>query len=363
MREPDFSRIRRTLLLEGEPDFVPLFDSVHRDIKNAFLGKPATALKDEVDFSVAAGYDFVHLATGLRFFWEDQAYRRRRSEVTTKKPVLKMQRSHYSALSGEEAERAWADEGKGNITTLEEFEEFRWPQATDFDYLRIGNVKAYLPPKMKTIVTVGGVYTNVWWLMGQEIFYLSLLENPELIERMMARVGEIQYECIKKVISFDTVGALRINDDIAYNLGTLVSPKHLRQYVFPWCRRVSELCKERDLPLIFHSDGRLYEVLDDIIDAGFDALHPIQPNAMDIKYLKERIGGKLCLMGNIDMDIMARGTTEEVAELVINNLKDIAPGGGYVIGASNSVTEYIPLDNYNAMRGTALKYGRYPISL
>lgn len=54
MRNPDFSRFRRTLLLEGEPDYVPLFDVVHRDVKNAFMGKPVAELASEVEFAITA---------------------------------------------------------------------------------------------------------------------------------------------------------------------------------------------------------------------------------------------------------------------------------------------------------------------
>ena len=84
---------------------------------------------------------------------------------------------------------------------------------------------------------------------------------------------------------------------------------------------------------------------------------------MDIGYLKRIAGNKLCLLGNIDMDVLARGSSQEIEELVKRNLKEIAPGGGYVVGSSNSVPEYIPVENYNAMVKTALKLGRYPIPL
>ena len=152
------------------------------------------------------------------------------------------------------------------------------------------------------------------------------------------------------------------NDDWGFKTQPMLSPAQLRQYVFPWLKTVGDLCKKMDIPLIFHSDGNLTAVVDDIVAAGVNGLHPIQPNAMDIITLKKNYGDRLCFLGNIDMDIMTRGTEKDVAELVMKNLRNIAPGGGYLLGASNSVPEYIPLKNYNAMRETALKYGKYPIS-
>jgi len=361
MRKPDFARVRRTLLLQGEPDYVPLFDSLDKQIKSAFMGRPVVSLRDEVDFAVAAGYDYVLFEIGLRPLWRSRALSGK--EGAAANPVLRVERARYSVINDVDNERAWANEGKGVITGDKEFAEFGWPTVNDFDFSVLTDVERYLPSGMKVLVTMDGVYTPVWLLMGGESFYRALIQNPSFIARMFERVGAMQYSLIEKIVSYNTVGALRINDDIAYNSGTLVSPKHLRQYFFPWLQKVGDLCKRRDLPFIFHSDGNLTAVLDDIIAAGVNGIHPVQPNAMDIIDLKKKVGGKLCLLGNIDMDIMTRCTEKDVAELVMKNLRNIAPGGGYLVGASNSVPEYIPLKNYNAMRETALKYGKYPISV
>ena len=99
----------------------------------------------------------------------------------------------------------------------------------------------------------------------------------------------------------------------------------------------------------------LIDVMEQFIGAAIDA--------MDIIELKEKYGERLCLIGNIDMDIMTRKDPQDVEELVKNNIRNIAPGGGYIVGSSNSVPEFIPLKNYNAMRETTLKYGKYPISI
>lgn len=360
MRKPDFARVRKTLLLQGEPDYVPLFDSVDKQLKNAILGRNVATLKDEVDFAVTAGYDFVHFEIGLRPLWRNRALAGKEGAAN---PVLKVERARYSVINDTDNERAWANEGKGVITSEKEFEEFGWPTVADFDFSVLTEVKKYMPAGMKALVTVDGIYTPIWLLMGGEFFYRSLVKNPAFVARMFERVGDMQYKLIEKILSYDSVGALRSNDDIAYNAGTLVSPKHLRQYVFPWLKTVGDLCKKKDIPLIFHSDGNLTAVLDDIVAAGVKGLHPIQPNAMDIITLKKNYGDKLCFLGNIDMDIMTRGTEKDVEALVLKNLKNIAPGGGYLVGASNSVPEYIPVKNYNAMRETALKYGQYPISV
>ncbi len=361
MRKPDFKRFETVLRLQGEPDYVPLFDSVDAQVKSAFLGRKVAGLKDEVEFAEKAGYDYVLIEIGLRPMWRTKVIGGQ--GTASGKPVLQFEKARYSVYTDEENARAWADEHSGNIKTMKDFESFTFPKLADFDFSPVEKIQPLLPPGMKIIASVDGVFTPVWLLMGGENFYLSLIKNPELVAKMFEQVGGTQHEVVRKFISFPNIGALRINDDTAYNTGPLVSPKHLRQHFFPWLKVTGDICREKNTPLIYHSDGNLMPVMDDIVASGVSGLHPIQPNAMDIIEVKKKYGKKLCLLGNIDMDIMARKEPKDVEELVKKNLRNIAPGGGYIVGASNSVPEFIPLKNYNAMRETALKYGRYPIKV
>jgi uroporphyrinogen decarboxylase len=105
-------------------------------------------------------------------------------------------------------------------------------------------------------------------------------------------------------------------------------------------------------------------VIDDLIACGVDALHPIEPAAMDIAELKTRYEGRLCLCGNVDMDYpLTRGTPQEVEGAVKSLIHDVAPGGGYAIGSSNGISGWIPFENYQALRSTSLSYGTYPVSV
>jgi uroporphyrinogen decarboxylase len=153
-------------------------------------------------------------------------------------------------------------------------------------------------------------------------------------------------------------------DDIAHTGGLIVHPDVLRAHVFPWNKRIGELVRASGRPYLYHSDGRLYDVIDDLLECGFQALHPCEPASMDIARLKREYGGRLCLCGNIDLDsTLTMGTPADVEEEVKMRIRTIAPGGGYCCGASNSVPEYVPFENYVAMIEAVRKYGGYPINL
>jgi len=354
---PDFKRVRTALLLQGEPDRVPLVElEIHQQIKSAFLGYSLKGPVDEVEFWVRAGYDFIPWGVGM----VNMLFRESRKRGN----IFKAGKAQYSVLEQGENYKLWAQEGKGVITTMEEFEAFEWPTANDFDYSILQALASHMPQGMKIVPYTAGYFLPVYFLMGAETLFMSLYENPDLVQRLFDKVGTIEYAVLEKVVEYDCVGAVWITDDIAYSDNLLVSPKHLRKYVFPWFKRAVDLCKKKSLPVIYHSDGKLYDVLGDLIDCGFNALHPIEPKAMDIAYLKKTVGDKLCLMGNINLAYtLTLGTPQEVANETKQRLCEIGPGGGYCVSSSNSVTEYVPIDNFNTMRETVLRYGGYPIAI
>ena len=121
------------------------------------------------------------------------------------------------------------------------------------------------------------------------------------------------------------------------------------KYFFPWLKKIGDLAKRYNKPLIYHTDGILYDIMDRIIGCGVDAIHPIEPKAMDLAEVKQRYGDQLCLIGNIDVDLLARGKVDEIRTNVIRNIREAGYNGGYCVGSGNSIPEYVKLENYIAM--------------
>lgn len=350
LNTPDFERFC-TALRRQEPDRVPLAElHVDREVKEAVLGRPIRGVEDEVEFWHRAGYDYVPLSYGLKV-----------GEVVSE---AQLRTSTIQTLYGAGHEVEWADEGAGIITNEAEFEAFPWDDLRKLDLSALEGAQACLPPGMKVIVYSGKIFSRVWMTMGFVTFCHALNEHPDLVERMFQLVGDIQFEAFERVMDFDTVGGIWVSDDIAYAQGLMIAPHWYRRFLFPWYKKMGAICKDRGLLFIYHSDGRLWEVMEDIVDMGFDALHPIEPKAMDIAEVKRRYGDRLALIGNIDLSYtLTRGTPAEVEAEVKERLRTIAPGGGYGLGSANSVTHYVPLANYHAMREAVFQYGRYPIAV
>jgi len=351
--EPDFDRLRTVLLRAGEPDYVPLGDiSIHPLLKGRFLGRPIRNLEDEVAFWWAAGYDHVPVEQGLQL-----------TDLIRRESMTELQ-AQYAADSADTLARSWASEGMGLVTTREEFEALQWPNPDALDYGAFERIGALLPSKVKVVAVLGKIFTCVWWLTGLEGLSLALADDPGLVEELFRRVGQFQYRVFEHLLRFDCVGAIWHADDIAFNTQLMVNPRLLRAHLFPWYHEMNRAAHARGRLSIYHSDGALQEVLEDIVACGFDGLNPLEPSAMDIHAVKREYGSRISLIGNIDLGYtLTRGTPDEVRAEVRQRIHGLAPGGGYAVSSSNSVPEYVPFANFTAMREATFEYGRYPIQV
>ncbi len=193
------------------------------------------------------------------------------------------------------------------------------------------------------------------YTMGVEAFTYSLLDGDGFAEEVLQRYIDWNVIVVQRLqeLGFDYVWAF---DDIAADSGPLVSPRAYRETVLPRLKKAVEVI---DVPWIYHSDGDVNPVLDDLATLGMNALHPLQPDVMDIYAVRERFP-ELGLVGNIDMGLLAQGTPAEVEALVRERIQRLAPAGGYMISSSNSITDYLKEENVRAMVDAVARYRRRP---
>jgi hypothetical protein len=191
--------------------------------------------------------------------------------------------------------------------------------------------------------------------MGLDRFSMALFDQPELV-RELFEIYSGWYAAAVPRLCATGLDFLWSTDDIAFKTSTYVSPNTIRELFIPAYRRVADRI---ELPWIYHSDGDLSSVLGDLVSLGMSGLHPLEPGAMDLRQVKHQYGSRLCLCGRIDVDLLSRGTPEDIDRLVREAIDTAAPGGGYIAGSSNSITHYCRPENVLAMRDAIREYGRY----
>ena len=134
----------------------------------------------------------------------------------------------------------------------------------------------------------------------------------------------------------------------------------------PRQRKLYQFIKSKaDVKLCYHSCGSVIPFIEDLVEMGVDILTPIQVSAanMDTKRLKNDFGDRISFLGGVDTQrVMPFGTVDEVRDEVKKRIEDLAPNGGYILGAVHNIQPEVPPENIFAMFDAARKYGGYPLN-
>ena len=192
--------------------------------------------------------------------------------------------------------------------------------------------------------------------MGLDGFAYALADDPALVHEVLRRYVDWQLVVTRRLVGmgFDFLWSF---DDVAFKSGPFCSLAAFRKFLLPALRRSSEAIT---LPWIFHSDGNIMPVLDDLLTLGMRGLHPIEPGPMNLAEVKARYGKRVCIVGNVSVDTLGRGTPGEVRETVRQCMAVGKPGGGYMITSSNSIPPYAQPENVRAMAQAIQEFGAYP---
>ena len=193
--------------------------------------------------------------------------------------------------------------------------------------------------------------------MGVENFSIGLYDQLDFIKELLDMYFSWSEEVASRVcdMGFDIYIS---TDDMAFKSAPYFSPDVFRELVLPYYQR---LAQKITLPWIIHSDGNILPFLDDLLSVGITGIHPNEKGAVDIRQVKKDYGKRLCLLGNVDLNLLGNGTADEVREEVRWLLREVGPGGGYILTSGNSLAGYCIPENVMAMVESLSEYGSYPI--
>ncbi|MFQ6044100.1 MAG: uroporphyrinogen decarboxylase family protein, partial [Candidatus Poribacteria bacterium] len=192
-----------------------------------------------------------------------------------------------------------------------------------------------------------------------ERMLMALLDDPEWCMDMFNHALSVNLALLEMVWNRGyTFDCLRFPDDLGYKNGLFFSLDVYRQVLKPAHKRACDWAHERGVKVMLHSCGNIMEIIPDLIDAGFDAINPLETKAgMDLVELKKLYGSDLVLEGGIDVRKMTRA--DEIEEEIRSKITAAKVGGGYIYHSDHSVPDNISFADYCRVIALVKHYGRY----
>ena len=255
--------------------------------------------------------------------------------------------------------------------TIEDLDRYPWPDPEDpaltaglEDEVRALHAGPY------AIVADGG-FKSFWelgyMLRGLEQLLMDLVADPDFVVALMEKLLELNVKGTRRFLEVagPYIQVFRAADDLATQTGLMMSPEVYRAVLKPVYRRYFDFVHAlTPAKLFYHSCGCVNELVDDLVEIGVDILNPVQVSAMgDTAALKARFGNRITFWGGIDtQEVLPHGTPADVEREVARRIKDLGPGGGYVVASVHNVQPDVPPQNVIAMAEAVKKHGRYPLT-
>ena len=220
----------------------------------------------------------------------------------------------------------------------------------------VGNIEPLYLSEFEVILTFfGGSMENL---------FLTIAMKPELVKEAFALYTQVNI-AIAKVMIEEGVDAIMPEGDFSDSTGPMISPGVIREIFLPGMKKLVDYCHQKGIRVMSHNCGNNWKIMDILIEAGYECWQSIASKTadMDLKRLKEKYGDKISFWGGINIETLVDGTPEENRKDVLYALKYAAPGGGFILGTSNSVCYGSKYDNYMSALETLHKYGKYPIQI
>jgi len=247
--------------------------------------------------------------------------------------------------------------------TIDEVEAaITWPSADWFDVASLADQIAGNEDRPIRNVDCEPFLTYVD-MRGMAQAYMDLSTNREMVEYCLDRLFDFRYEVARRI--FETlpgqVDIMYVAEDFGAQENLLFSPKLIREIFIPRMKRVMDLVHEAGATVFTHSDGAIRPIIPDLIAAGMDALNPIQwrCKGMEREGLKRDFGDRIILHGGVDnQQTLPFGTVEDVRQEVIDNIRIMGDGGGYILAPCHNIQAVSPPENVVALYETGYEYGQ-----
>jgi uroporphyrinogen decarboxylase len=242
-----------------------------------------------------------------------------------------------------------------------DFARYPWPSTALFDYAALPHIvaKSRRHRDRALMIANANPFESAWYLRGLEQAYVDMVENPDLLHALMARVTDFHAAHFERLLSAapGEIDLAFTADDIGGQQGLLLSLDMWREFIRPHHVRLNRLIHSFGAKVVYHTDGAVMEAVPELIEAGIDVLQALQFDAagMDPDRLKREHGDRLAFCGGVSVQrTLPFGSPDQVREEVRQRVTVLGAGGGYILGPSHAIQAGTPVENVLAFFDAAL---------
>jgi uroporphyrinogen decarboxylase len=253
-----------------------------------------------------------------------------------------------------------------NAETVDEILNYPWPDLEEpYRYESLGEDVANIQKKGYAVRGSADVSETVfeiaWQLRSMDRLFQDMFHDEEMAAALLDQII-LRNTAQAQAYARAGVDILYVGDDVAMQTGLMISRKLWRKWLGPRLGGVIQAAREikPDILVQYHSDGKINDLIPDLIQAGVDILNPVQPECVDHHWVKEQFGDKLAFNAGLGVQsVLPFGTAEEVKKHVHEVIDILGAGGGLIIGPSHVIERDTPLENILAMIEAIDEYGVY----
>jgi uroporphyrinogen decarboxylase len=232
----------------------------------------------------------------------------------------------------------------------------------DFAGTNIKEAVAQHGDRRAIIAHIWGIVEGTSTFLGIENCWANLGLEPDLMTAWFDRYADWLSDLIDSCIDAG-VDIITLSDDWGSNNNMLFSPRMWRRMIAPYAARVVQRARDRGVPVNLHSDGYILNIMDDVVEMGYNMMHPVQESAgMEPQHIKEKYGDKLVIYGSLDVvDGLYKYEGEALDQYITQRFEIYGPGGGFIFNTGHFVQPDIPPERliraYTLANELALRYG------
>ncbi len=250
--------------------------------------------------------------------------------------------------------------------TVKQVHDYPWP---DPAWMNVSKIKSAAQAYNGRFAILGGDWSPFWHdlidLMGMENLYIKMYTDPDVVDAVLKHMVDYYFQVSRRIFdaASDAIDIFFMGNDFGSQIGPLMGPEMFDRFMAPHQKRLCDLGHSYGLKTQLHCCGGIYELIPNMIDAGIDGLHAVQPSCrgMELAKLKSSFGKRMVFNGGIDSHhTLMEKDTVGVKEDTRKVLETMMPGGGYIAGASHdTILEETPVENVLAMFDAVNEYGIY----